>query len=424
MLRRDAAPAEQYANPLDDLSRRVVGQLPRALVHDLQRYAWRQSDRMLRLAAETCGAPKMDETVTALVFGVNGAADSMVRELARHERAQRAMTEEIKRGAGAWATGRETPLRMPGVGGAPMQMMPDFVRGGPAWGQNPSPPPPMQNQPRVRRTPYAVYTETTVGAGVGQFASANPQNLQNGTPFRFIVTHMSLSEGREPILINPTYSLQVTPNNPGKGWTKIPIPAMSHLTYVPYGPVQNSNRFQMCRWHLDGPYPLPANASLYVEGTNNASVDVTLSVQAFTFKTDAFGTPRILQSARTLAAGVQGANFDSTQLTGDGDADMLITDVVFTPGSGGNWGILNQTSPLVLLRPDGVIGSPTNWTAAAPVAVVHLNTVEGLVGNFYRMANPIYVPPGSSVQVNFQNQTASEIIASVAFVGYLEVPVQ
>lgn len=391
--------------PLAETSRAVLARLPASLVRDLHH----RSDAAIRRAVEHVGGMQMGDVLAVAVFGVNGAAESQARAFLR------------QMGNSAVATGMQVPMRAPGRGlSLPLSAMPYPPVGPPGnWATGGAPPPPMQEQPAVRRTPYALYQETALTAGVDVTTTANSAPFVNGTGRAWFLTHVTLSQGEEPLIAAPNFLIQVTPNNPGKSWFKNPVPAISMLNYIPYGPVQNVPQYPYSRWALEGSYTLPANGSMTLEGTNPASVAVTLNVVFVGYKRDRTNTPRFLTGQLSLAAGAQGISFDPGPLTGDGDADLDITEVLFNTGTG-NWGILNQTSPQILIRPNGVIGDTTNWTGAQPVSVVHLNNSTGGAGAFLRLLRPVYVPPGTTVSVQYTNQSADAVQANLAFVGYLE----
>lgn len=412
-------------NPVADTSRKVLSRLPASLVRDLSRVG-RGSDRALRLAAEHCGAPRLDAILMGSIFAPESAGQTLLREQrVRQERYARehgsgavdGNTIDNARAVGAFATGRQGYA----IGAAErLSLMPglSFTPGDPTYGMGASPPPPMQEQPRVLRIPYCLYQETVLAAGDNVVTSAANAGYVNGTGKRWMVTHVHLSQGREPVVL-PAYRLKITPNNPGKSWTKNHMPAVNYLSYVPFGPIQNTPITPFVKWTLDGVYTLPANASLYAEGTNNGSVAITLSICAIGYKRDSLGTPRFLQDAIEIAAGAANQNFNPTNLTGDGDADLDITDITFTTTGSTTWGIANPTSPLVLLRPNGVTGDQTTWTGLNPVSVIHLNT-GGTQGAYLKLATPVYVPPGTTLSVEFQNTGAGTPRANCSFLGYLE----
>jgi hypothetical protein len=370
----------------------VYSALPAILKRDLIRS--RASDKSLDVAI----AAVADADV----------ADQIILELARG-------FIEASRRPGAMAIGPQLPARLspflPGYSGygAPGE--------GPIGG-----PSPRSMQP-VARLPYSLFASTELGAGIGKITNADPQQLINGEQYEFVVTHVTFSEGREPVVLVPSYAVRIALAQNGKQWSRDLVPASSFLSYQ--GSLTNiptAAGVPLARWKLAAPYTMSRYGSIYCTATNESAQAINAQIGFVAYKRDGVGTPRVFASSKALAANTIALPFNSADFRNDGDADADITDVLFSSGPGEDWGAA-PTSPIYLIRPDGNTGSTKGWTGNGQngASAVNLNTTSGQQGSYWELVTPQRVAPGTTITVEYANASAGVTIANIGFVGYLEV---
>ncbi len=408
-------------NPFLETARRIAPRLPASLARDLAR----PLDKGLRMAAEHVGAPRLSEDMLHGLFGAASGADVAFFRAGAIARAQKY--------AAAHALDPRPFVHALELAGGPAMPYPDLPDGTGAGSLGPRPPGfggwsggpgPIAPQPRTPQYPYALSAPTALAAGVGIVTNAKGANYTNGSNSTFIVTHITAFESNSDTnLVSaqpPTFWIAFSPSGNTKQWQKTYVPFAAFATYQPYGPIQNVAGYPMARWELFSPYVLPKNTALYAEATNPANFPITLSVGFVSYKDDNYGTVRIFWDELALSANQQALAFDSQQFTGDGDANANVTEVIMSGGSDGGWSAAGQaTSPLIAITPDGTTGGTTKWTGINAAAVIALNTTVGMQGPFWRLKTPQVIPPGTQMNIAFQNQGAGATTANVGLVGYL-----
>lgn len=376
----------------NDVTTEVFEALPLELKRELVRS--RAADAAVHAALEAICEP-------GLALGISD-------ELAR------GIIEAARKYDAAHAIGRQVPMRL-------SPFLPGYAGAGPDAGPIGGPTP--RNVGPVARLPYSLYADTTLQAGVGVITNADPQLYVNGEQYEFVVTHVTFSEGVEPVVLVPTYSVRIAFAQNGKQWMRNIIPVQSFLSYqgtqlnIPVTP-----SLPLTRWKLPAPYTLNRYGSLFTTASNNASFGINAEVGYVGYKRDGIGTPRVFTSRLTLAANTINVPYNTADFRNDGDADTDITDFICTPGPGGNWGLANPTAPTILIRPDGNTGSTKGWTGNGQFGALAtaLNTA-GSYGAYWELAVPQRVAPGTPITIEIANDSPAPKIANIGFVGYLEV---
>lgn len=337
-----------------------------------------------------------------------GLALSLSDELAR------GIIEAARKHNSAIAIGRELPMHL-------MPFLPGYgqvgIDQGPIGGPSP------RNVGPVARLPYSLFAATELTAGIGVITNADPQLYINGEQYEFVVTHVTLSQGIEPVDLIPSYAIRIAFAQNGKQWMRRLVPAQSFISYQGTQQfISTVNGLPMCRWKLAAPYTLNRYGSLFTTASNNASFSIVTNVGYVGYKRDGVGTPRVFSSQLSLAANTINLPFNSGDFRNDGDADADITDVLVTPGAVDDWGPVNGTAPTILIRPDGNTGSTKGWTGNGQFGMLAtgMNTA-GTYGAFWELAVPQRVAPGTTITLEIANDTAGAKIANIGFVGYLEV---
>lgn len=373
---------------------KVVSRLPASLRRDYLR----RGDRAIADIIEVCGAPPMSPwTADALLAGPH-----------RHG------------------------VVGPGLLGGPQRVLP--VRASPQfqpWASDVSQrsseaaqdlAPPGSNV-RIRRIPYAIAAETSMGASSANVAN-DPSLYLNGTGYRFMVTHVTMSEALEPLLLIPSYSLRITPQSgiPWIGTTK--LPATGLLTSRIQMTIPSNNGMPLCVWSLDAEYVAGPSHSFFCTADNPAaSGAIRADLTFIAYKLNPAGSPRIFSQGQALAASATGQAFNSINFQGDGDFPFAVTDILMSAGTGAastdTWlTAAGQTCPRYFVRSD----SDREFTARSTLAV-SLNTGVGSLGCFLRLRNPQPIAPNTSVTLEFTNNKASARTANVGLLGYLEQPI-
>lgn len=337
-----------------------------------------------------------------------GVAIKLSDELAR------GIIEAARKHNSAVAIGREIPMHL-------MPFLPGYgqvgIDQGPIGGPSP------RNVAPVARLPYSLFATTELLAGIGKLTNADPQLYINGEQYEFVVTHLTLSQGVEPVDLVPSYGIRIAFAQNGKQWMRRIVPAQSFLSYQ--GTQLNISTvpgLPMCRWKLAAPYTLNRYGSLFTTASNNATFSIDTNVGYVGYKRDGVGTPRVFSSSLALAANTINLPFNSADFRNDGDADCDITDVLVTPGATNRWGNPVTTAPTILIRPDGNTGGTKGWTGNGQFGMLAtgMNTA-GTYGAYWELAVPQRVAPGTTITLELENDTAGTKIANVGFVGYLEV---
>jgi hypothetical protein len=291
------------------------------------------------------------------------------------------------------------------------------IDAGPIGGPTP------RNVGPVARLPYSLFATTDLQAGIGVITNADPQQYINGEQYEFVVTHVTFSEGIEPVVLAPTYSVRIAFAQNGKQWMRNIIPVQSFLSYAGTNlTIPTTPTLPLTRWKLAAPYTLNRYGSLFTTASNNASFAIDTEVGYVGYKRDGVGTPRVFTSRLALAANTINVPFNTADFRNDGDADCDITDFICSPGPAGTWGGVNPTSPQVLIRPDGNTGSTKGWTGNGQFGALAtaLNTA-GSYGASWELAVPQRVAPGTTITLEIANDSALAKKANIGFVGYLEV---
>lgn len=326
----------------------------------------------------------------------------------------RGLVEEARKFSSAVAIGRQLPMRLmpflPGYAGQGLEQ-------GPIGGPSP------RNVGPVARLPYSLFSTTDLTPGIGTLTNADPQLYINGEQYEFVVTHVTFSEGVEPVVLAPTFGVRIAFAQNGKQWMRNIIPVQSFLSYAGTNlTIPTTPTLPLTRWKLAAPYTLNRYGSLFTTASNNASFGIDTEVGYVGYKRDGVGTPRVFTSRLALAANTINVPFNSADFRNDGDADTDITDFICSPGPAGTWGGVNPTAPQVLIRPDGNTGSTKGWTGNGQFGalVTGLNTA-GSYGAYWELAVPQRVAPGTTITIEIANDSAGPKKANIGFVGYLEV---
>lgn len=375
----------------------IVRRLPLALQRDLAR----GGDRAVRDAAEAVGAPEM----------VAGRLVEPLLAVPGWALARGGLRAAPLSAAGPF---RIDPNALPATRD-PLYGSPAFgFGGGDGGGQGVAAP---QN---VRRSPFVMWGGTSVTAGDVVYADAN--SFTNTSQRRFIVTHVTFSQNREDagqdfaIELAPIFYVKITPSVTNRPWMLDRIDARGILSNSPYGNVPNVQGYDISRWAFPFEYRLGRNQANYVTIGNEATASTAgVAVALIGYKDDVPGTPRVFFDSGILAASASsGTPLNGQKYRGDGDADVMLTDMVTA------WECVTPSSPLVFVRPDqaSAWGTQTSGTPA-----VAMNNVPGMLGAYWELRRPQLIEPSTTITVEIEGPTGiADVRANVGFLGYIEEP--
>lgn len=375
----------------------IVRRLPLILQRDLAR----GGDRAVLDAAEAVGAPEM-------VFG--------------------RLVEPLLAVPG-WAMARgglrAAPLRAAGPFRIDPNALPqsqDPLRGSPAFGfggdggggQG------MAAPASVRRSPFVMWGGTSVSAG--EVVNADANSFTNTSQRRFVVTHVTFSQNLEDAAQNfaielaPLFAIKITPSVTNRPWMLDRIDVRGFLSNIPYGNVPNVQGYDISRWAFPFEYRFGRNQANYVTIGNEATVgDANVAVALIGYKDDVPGTPRVFYDSGSVAASAaSGTPLNGQKYRGDGDADVMLTDMVTA------WECITPSSPLIFVRPDqaSAWGTQTSGTPA-----VAMNNVPGMLGAYWELRRPQLIEPATTITVELGGTSGmADIRANVGFLGYIEEP--
>jgi hypothetical protein len=383
-------------------------------------------DRGIRHALEFVGAPHMDDEHAVAFFGVlSGARESMLAhaiDAALLEPARRRLVLDSMALARRVDAAVHLPLSlMPGhdpfaqvdpyaLAEYAQTRPPGFGDAGGGGGGS-------SGSTAVRRIPWALGASTTIPASSNS-TNADPALYTNGTSYPFVVTHVTVSQDLEPLLLNPSYRLKIVPAS-GIQWMKEKVDASAICDYLGPAAIPTTSRFQACRWQFAAPYAQRLAQSAYIAVMNpHTAQGIRVAVGLYGVKRNQLGSPRIFWATTALAASAGETPLDSDKFKNDGDFVCDLQALMVSGGIGG-WGAANPTAPRLLVRMNEdreFLGNPQGTLATA------INTVEGNLGPYWQLVTPQRIPNGSALTVEFEETTGAQVIANVGFVGYLEVP--
>lgn len=386
----------------------IVRRLPFSLQRDLARGI----DRAVRDAAEAVGSPALGDSALAdALLGVPGWA-------MRH-----GGVVNGQRGGPGVAPVPVFAAYFPQIdpNALPMPRGGDPAGASPAFGFGAPGDDGMQNMAaaqNVRRSPFVIWGGTDIEEGFAGDANAN--DYTNTSQRRFIITHVTLSQtladADATLQLAPQFKLQVTPSVTNRPWMRSPVLTTALLSSVPYGNVPNLQGYDVSRWAFPFEYRLGRNqANAVAVGNEAATQAATIGVALIGYKEDAVGTPRVFFDSTSVAANSSsGTYLNGQQFRGDGDFDVMLTDMVM------QWDCVTPTSPLIFVRPDQA-SQWMNQQNGVPAAA--MNNVVGALGAYWELRRPQLIEAATSLTVTLQGPTGiADCRANVGFLGYIEEP--